>query len=199
MNDSSFGSAAPKTRSLNVGANLLREWTTEQARRRRQVARYAALFGASLVLGVGTLPRLIGSVEERSREIIRLRKTLAALDEQLAISDRERKAAQPALVVDAMNRRTDGSHDRLLSQLARVLGAGNARVALTSLRCDVQAGEAHLVVQADAEEDGAADAFARNAGEQGAKVDAIVNSRPSHLLAPGGIGFQYEKRIGVGE
>ena len=199
MNDSSFGSAAPKSRSLNVGANLLREWTTEQARRRRQVARYGALLGASLVLGVGTLPRLIGAENARAQEATRLRKSVAALDEQLAISDQERKAAQPALVVNAMDARADASLDRLLSQLSRILGAGNARLALTSLRCDVQAGEAHLVVQADAEEDGAADAFARNAGEQGAKVDAIVNSRPSHLLAPGGTGFQYEKRIGVGE
>ena len=199
MNDSSFGSAAPKSRSLNVGANLLREWTTEQARRRRQVARYGALLGASLVLGVGTLPRLIGAENARAQEATRLRKSVAALDEQLAISDQERKAAQPALVVNAMDARADASLNRLLSQLSLVLSAGNARLAFTSLRCDVQAGEAHLVVQADAEEDGAANAFARNAGEQGAKVDAIVNSRPSHLLAPGGIGFQYEKRIGVGE
>ena len=199
MNDSSFGSAAPRPRSFNVDANLLREWATEQTRRRRQIVRYGTLLVASLILVVSTLPRLIGSVGDESREAGRLRRSVAALDEQLVISDRERKEAQPALVVAAMDRRTDASLDRFLSQLSRVLEAGNARLALTSLRCDVQAGEAHLVVQADAEEDGAADAFARNAGERGAKVDAIVNSRPSHLLAPQGIGFQYEKRIGVGE
>ena len=197
MNDSSFGSVAPKSRSINVGANLLGEWTAEQARRRKVVGRYAALSGVSLLLAVLTLPRAFVASGTMLREAVHMKRRLVELDAQLAISERERKAAEPALVVGAMDARTDASLDRFLEVVERALGAGNARTALASLRCDVQGGEAHLVVQADAEDGEAADAFARDAGEEGAKVDAIVNSRPSPLLGPQGLGFQYEERIGV--
>ena len=198
MNDSSFGSAAPKNRSINVGANLLGEWIAEQAALRREIGRYGALLAGCLVVAGAALPTLWRASTQASREAAGLRVEVAALDAQLVLSDRARKAAQPALVVAAMRDRTGGAFDRLLAQVDRVLGAGNSRTAMASMRCEVQGGEAHLVVQADAEEDGAADAFVRNAGEEGAKVDAITSSRPSSLLAPQGLAFQYEKRIGVG-
>ena len=199
MNDSSSGNAAPKNRSINVGANLLDEWISEQAKLRQGIGRYAALLAASLFLAATVLPMLWRITADSSRQAARLSQGVKLLDEQLAITERNRKAAQPGLVVKAMRGRTGESFDRLMTQMNRVLSAGSARVALTSVRCDIQGGEAHLVVQADAEEDGAADAFARNAGEAGAKVDAIVNSRPSRLLSAQGLGFQYEKRVGVSE
>lgn len=197
MNDSSSGSAAPKNRSINVGANLLDEWISEQARLRQEIGRYGALLAASLLLAATVVPTLWRVSADSSRQAAKLRQGVKLLDEQLEITERARKAAGPGLVVKAMRDRTGESFDRLMTQMNRVLSAGNARTALTSLRCDIQGGEAHLVVQADSEEDGAADAFARDAGEVGSKVDAIVNSRPSRLLGPQGLGFQYEKRIGV--
>lgn len=198
MNDSSFGSAAPKNRSINVGANLLAEWIAEQARLRREIGRYAALLGVSVLLSATVLPVLWRASTDASRQAAALHSDVKGLDAALAVSDHARKVAQPALVVEAMCGTTTASFDRLLTEVDRVLGAGNSRTAVSTFHCDVQSGEAHLVALTDAEEGGAADAFARNASDPRAKVDAITTSRPSHLLAPDGLAFVYEKRIGVG-
>ena len=197
MKDSSFGNAALKPRTINVGANLLGEWIAERDRERREVGRYGALLGASLLVAALVLPTLGRESAQSSRQASEYRAKVAELDAALKVAEETKKAAQPGLVVKAMCVRTAGSFDRLLGELDRVLSAGSARTALASVRCDVSAGEAHLTVRADAEGDEAADAFARNAGEEGAKVDAIVSSRPSTALAPQGVGFSYEKRIGV--
>lgn len=197
MKDNSFGSAAPKSRSINVGANLLGEWLAEQSRLRRDVGRFATLLGGSLFVAALTLPVLLRNGNEAAGQVAELRGNAALMNSQLEVSERAQKAAQPALVVGALCARTRGSLDRLLGQMERVMNAGNSRMALSSVRLDVQSGEAHLVVQGDAEEDGAADAFARNVDEEGAKVAAITNSRPSQVLGSQGMGFQYEKRIRV--
>ncbi len=199
MNDSSFGSAGLKNRSINVNANLLSEWIAEQARLRREVVRYAALLGGALVLVVTAMPPLLSAASTEAGHGADLRRQIASFDASLKTADRARQAAQPALVVKTMCDRTTGSFGRFLGQLNRALGAGNARTAISSMRLDITGGEAHLVVVADAEEDGAADAYARNVSEEGAKVDAITSSHPSTLLAAQGIGFTYEKRIGVSQ
>lgn len=197
MKDSSFGSAAPKSRSINVGANLLGEWISERARQRQQVIRYGALLGASLLLAGLSVPPLWRAAGAAAHEASGLKQRVASLDEQLAIADKAQKAAHPGIVVKAMCDRTGGSFDRFMAQMNRVLGAGNSRMAFASVHGDVIAAQAHIVVQADAEDDGAADAFAQAASDPSASVDGIVTSRPSHLLAEQGVGFQYEKRIGV--
>ncbi|GEM_PF-3257277 len=197
MSESSFGNAAPKSRSINIGANLLGEWIEEQARTRRDLARSFALLGLTVATVGIALPTLLRGAGEAGAKAAAMKGRVTKLDEALAVSDKARKEAQPTLAVEGMRGRTQASFDRLLDELDGALRAGNARTVLSSVHADVQAGEIHLIVLAEAEEDGAADAFARNAEEAGASVDAITNSRPSRLLGPQGLSFQYEKRTKV--
>ncbi|RYG25342.1 hypothetical protein EON82_07460 [bacterium] len=197
MKQSSFGNAAPKHRSIDVGANLLSQWAEEQAKLRKEIARYGLLLAAALMLGIGTTPWLWKRGSAIVTKAASLKTETAELDKQLEDTDKARKAAQPIVVVNEMCERTRKRFDFFRAQLERPLRAGNARMVLSNVRCEVVATESHLVAQAFAEEEGAAEAFARNAAEEGAKVDGITTSRPSTLLGPSGLGFQYEKRIGV--
>lgn len=197
MNESSFGSAAPKNRSINVGANLLGEWIAERSAARRNALRLGAVLGASVLVAAVALPVLWRAGTAASRQAAALRSEVKGLDDALAASGSARKAAQPSQAVATMRVRTGDSFERLLGGVGRVLAAGGARTALATLHGDVQGGNLHLLAQADAEDDLAVEAFARAAGEPAAKVDAITGSRPSPLLGPRGISFQYEKRISV--
>lgn len=197
MKDSTFGSVAPKNRSINVDVNLLGEWSSEQARLRQEIVRFAALLGGSLVVGLTVTPLLFLNAGRSASANAGLRVRTAALDSALAVADRQRKAAQPALVVGPMVDRTSGSFGRMLGAVDRVLGAGNSRIAIASARFEVNGGELHAVLQADAEDEGAIDAFVRSVGQEEATVDAITNARPSALLSPQGTAFTYEKRIKV--
>ncbi len=197
MKQSLFGSAAPKNRTINVGANLLGEWIVEQAKLRREIARFGAVLAAAVLVGVAVVPPVWNSGTRCAVDAKKLKVGIAQLDAQLAITDRAKKEAQPALVVDAMCGRTRASFDFLIAQTEKVLRAGNPQMVLSGLRSDVTAGEAHVTVQAFAEDETAADSFARKVSDPDSKVDAITNSRPSALLAPGGLSFEYMKRIGV--
>ena len=198
MNHSSFGSAAPKDRGIDVGANLLGEWIEEQAQVRKASLRDGAILAASLLFALVAGPLLWKAVGESSSQAAVLRAGVARLDRELDVSGRARKAAQPALLVDEMRKGTRASFDRLMDRTNAVLRAGNPRTALSSVRCEVQGGEAHLVVQGFGEDDAAADAFARDAGDERTKVAAITSSRPSELLGTRGVGFEYVQRIEVG-
>ena len=197
MKDTIFGSAAPKTRSINVGANLLSEWVCEQARLRREIGRALGLLAASVAVPAAVLPPLMRSASRTMATAAELRHGVADLDTALAVSEKARKAAQPSLLVDAMRLRTQASLDRLDGEILGVLRAGNARSALNDVRVEVQGGEAHFMVQALAEDEGATQAFVRAADDPSAKVAAITTSRPSELLGPHGLSFVYEKRVGV--
>jgi len=197
MKQNLFGNAAPKHRNIDVGANLLGEWIAEQARLRREIARYGAVFSAAVFVGGAVVPSLWNAGTRCAVDAKKLKLGVAQLDAQLAITDKAKKDAQPALVVDAMCGRTRSSFDFFVGQTEKVLRASNPRMVLSGLRSDVTAGETHISVQGFAEDETAADAFARKVNDPSAKVDAITNSRPSELLGPNGLSFEYVKRIGV--
>jgi hypothetical protein len=197
MKQSSFGNAAPKHRSIDVGANLLSQWAEEQAKLRKEIARYGLLLAAATLMATVATPSLWGRGNAAASKAASLRAETTDLDKQLEDTDKARKAAQPILVVNEMCDRTRKGFDFFRAQLERPLRSGNVRMALSNVRCEVVAAQAHVIAQAFAEDEGAAEAFAQNAAEQGAKVDGITTSRPSTLLGPNGLGFQYEKRIGV--
>lgn len=197
MKDVSIGNAAPKNRSINVDANLLGEWIAEQAKLRRAIVRYLAILGGTLVAGAVVVPTLWRATATASNQAHALQRGVAELDSQLSASDQAAKEAQPSIVVTAMCERTRRSFGRLAQELNVILRAGGSRTMLTGLRTEVQAGEIHLVAQAMAEDDGAADDFALRAGDDKAKVAGIVTSRPSAQLGLRGLSFEYVKRIGV--
>lgn len=197
MKQNLFGNAAPKHRTIDVGANLLGEWIAEQTKLRREIARYGAALTVAVLVGVAAVPALWNAGTRCVADVKKLKLGVAQLDAQLAITDKAKKDAQPALVVDAMCGRTRTSFDFLIAETEKVLRAGNPKMVLSGLRSDVTAGEAHITVQAFAEDETAADSFARKVNDPDSKVDAITNSRPSALLAPDGLSFEYMKRIGV--
>jgi len=175
----------------------LGQWLEEQTSLRRDAGRYVLVLTGSLVLGLGVAPWLWGLGNSAGAGATSLSKQTKELAAQLAIADKAHKAAEPALVMSTMCDRTRASFDFLRGTIERPLRSGNPRMVLSNVRCEVAAAEAHLSVQAFAEDDSAADAFASLISEEGSKVDAITSSRPSVLLGPGGLSFQYEKRVQV--
>src|SRR5205814_10700187 len=99
MKPISFGSAAPKDRAIDVGANLLGEWIEEQARKRRATLRDGSILGASALFALIVVPILLRSTGEASRSAAALRAGVTRLDRELEASDLAKKEAQPGLLV----------------------------------------------------------------------------------------------------
>lgn len=197
MKQNLFGNAAPKNRSIDVGANLLGEWIAEQAKLRREIARFGAILGVAVLVSAATVPTLWESGTHAAADAVKLKAGIKQLDAQLAITDKARQEAQPKLVVDAMCDRTRNSFDFLIAQTERVMRSANPHMVLSGLRSDVTAAEVRVTAQGFAEDEDSADAFTRKVGDPASKADAITNSRPSSLLAPNGLSFEYMKRIEV--
>lgn len=197
MKHSSFGSVAPKTRTLDVGANLLNEWIEEQARLRHELVRYGLIAAAALVGLVVGGSLMMSNIALNAKRRLVLVRGIERLDKSLEASEKARKEAQPVLLVREMCDKTGGLFDILYGQLSKSLAAGNAHLALSNVREDVQSAEIHLVVQGFGENDASVQAYADAASDPNAKVASITNSRPSDLLGKDGVSFEYVKRIGV--
>ncbi len=196
LDTSSLGRAQPRTKTINVEANLLSERTVERARiaegsRKR-------LFCIGLVLTVlaliaPALYRLQGAAARRAQSALAV---AGKLDGQLAELERRAEDAQPKVDDDAIVQSLRSADQRFLSQCVSAMNSTTSGVAISGLRAEIAAGSMLVKVAADAESFEQAQAFLANIKESSRVKEAFLSSaRASKILGENGFGFDLQASV----
>ncbi|MBV6457209.1 MAG: hypothetical protein HONBIEJF_00316 [Fimbriimonadaceae bacterium] len=197
MNASSIGNGPASIRSINVGANLLSEWTSNQIRFRSEANRYALGIGICLLaLAVG-IPTIAKARTAHESQIKQHQVALAELKGHLDQANAAKTAVEPKIATTELIAQTSSYFNRLLGELYAVLESGKSGIAFSSAKIEVRAAEILITCRADAESYESAATFAETAGQTPNKVSTLSSTRPSELLSPIGISFEYLKRVPV--
>jgi len=195
VNLSSIGNAAPSNRSINVCVNLLTEWASDQARLRGELSRYVLGTGLALIFAVVTVPVLERAA---SKELVKQRALdarLAALGAQLQQAEAEKNVVAPKVERAQVLAETREHFDRFLGEFYVVLDAAKTGMAFATAKIEARSAEIVINCRADAENYEAAATFAELSGRTPNKVSTLSSTRPSSLLAPNGISFEYLKKV----
>lgn len=195
MSASSSGTGAPSIRSINVRANLLAEWTTDQVRFRAEATRYALGIAICIALVAAVIPAIEGGrasfVHSQQKSQMNLNELKGALDQANA----QKKAAEPGVASAELNRQTSIFFDRLMGESYGVLDAAKSGMAFTSVKVEARAAEIVIDCRADAESFDIAVAFAQQAGRNNSKVSSLTGTHPNPLFGKQGVSFEYLKRV----
>ncbi len=195
MSASSSGTGAPSIRSINVRANLLAEWTTDQVQFRSEATRYALGIAICIALAVIAVPAIEGG---RTSFVHAQQKHLASLNELKGALDQAndlKKAAEPGVASALLSSQTSAFFDRLMGESYGVLDAAKSGMAFTSVKVEVRAAEIVIDCRADAESFDIAVAFAQQAGRTNSKVSSLTGTRPNSMFGKNGVSFEYLKRV----
>lgn len=196
LDASSLGRAQPKTKTINVEANLLSERIAE--RTRTGESSRTRLFGIGLVL---TVLFLVGPALYRLQSAAGVRastaKAVAAkLDTQLAELERRAESAQPTVDDDAIVQSLRSADQRFLAHCVATLNSVTSGVAISGVRAEVSSGALIIKVAADAESFEQAQAFLANVKEGRRVKEAFLGSaRASTTLGNGGFGFDLQAKV----
>ena len=196
---SSSGSAPPKTRSINVGANLLAEWASDQVRLRAQATKLALGVAACVCVAASIVVALNRMHSGVRSDMHGLAAKLQALREEVRLAEAEKTVLEPKLAIHAMRERTRGYLERFLGEAYGVLAAGSRDMSFNGVRTEVHAAEIVVDARADAKDYSVVESFARRAGALPSKFSGISSTRPSDVLGPEGVAFNYLKRVKVEE
>lgn len=197
MKVSFTGNVTHSIRSINVRANILSEWTVNQARFHTEMLRYSSAIAICCAVAAGLAP-----ICERARgasmaEVSRNAATLAQLKVELAEAQATKKTAEPGEALAELRAETTGHFNRLLGEVYQVLDSAKSGMAFSAAKVDIREAEIIIDCRADAESYDVAAAFAQQAGSTLNKISNLASTRPNALLGPSGVSFEYIKRVGL--
>lgn len=197
MRTSSTGSGTHSIRSINVRANMLSEWTTNQGRYRIEMARCLI----AIVL-CATVALVIIPLCERARgAIVAVQRvdeaTLRRLQSAISAAQATKKSTEPKIASVEVHDQTVVCCRRMIGELFQVLDSANSGMAFASAKIDVREAEAIIDCHADAENYEAAAAFADKAGSSTNTTSTLASTRPNNILGASGISFEYIKRVAL--
>ncbi len=196
MSANSLGNGVHSTRSINVRANLLSEWTTDQVRFRAESFRYSAVIaGLVLVMATG-VPLLESNRSALAPSIKAENQQLGELKTNLDQANNAKKEREPAMAAAEIATETSGYFDRLMGEIYVVLNSANAGLVFSSAKAEVQAAEISIDCKADAENFEVAEFFAQGAGQGPNKLSTLTSIRPGGLFKSG-INFDYLKKVPI--
>lgn len=197
MKVSFTGNVTHSIRSINVRANILSEWTVNQARFHTEMLRYTSAIAICCAVAGVLVP-----ISERARgayvaEQTRNAAALAELKVELADAQASKKTAEPGEALAEIRAETTGHFNRLLGEVYQVLDSAKSGMAFSAAKVDVREAEIVIDCRADAETYDVAAAFAEQAGSTPNKISNLASTRPNALLGANGLSFEYIKRVGL--
>lgn len=196
LDASSLGRAQPKTKTINVEANLLSERIAERSRIAE--GSRTRLLGIGLVL---TVLFLVGPALYRLQSGAAVRAGSAQavaskLDAQLAELERRAENAQPTVDDDAIVQSLKSADQRFISHCVATLNSVTSGVAVSGLRAEVTSDVLVIKVAADAESFEQAQAFLANV-KAGRRVQEVFlgSARASGTLGENGFGFDLQAKV----
>lgn len=196
---SSPGRALPKTRSINVEANLLAERIGERERVLEALSRRAFWGVGIMVFAMLVLPtayrvqdRISGRADKVSAESALLQRQVA---NQQAILD----TARPVVEDSKMIGDTRMFAQNVLRQLSVVINSADGDMVFSSLKIDVLGGEMKLGARADAKSYRVArDYIGRISKAPGTKSAVLKQWRLSEQFGQNSVSFELERTAEVG-
>ncbi len=193
---SSSGLGAPKTRTLDLEANLLAERLLERARtleQSRRILMALALTGFFAVLALPTLHSQAHVSALSARKVEQKVAERRALLNQL--SDEEKSALLPRERKEMLETQKMRS-GWVLTQVASLLNSVPHSMALSALRVTIIGGTLTIEGTADAEHFETARSFVETMAKAPGTTDALlVSTRRNEAFAPEGVTFEFLKRI----
>lgn len=197
---SSLGSGRPRSGTIDVSVNLLTEWFEARARARRTVAQLQWTLLLVATAAVMTLPWLLEWRESEALRASRVEERLAASKSRLAALLADEKRVQPMLDAAAMSETARLRAEAFVGELIRLCNSAPNGVYFSSIRCDVNGGEATIRCQGEAETEEALNRFLAVSREApGTTASRLLAARPSTTVAPDGSAFEYQKRAEVSQ
>ncbi len=199
MNDaSSHGHAPPRTKTINVEANLLGERLRERDKLRQALQRKALLTLAVTGAAAATLPTLLGYMSQASDKANQTQRLESNLQTQLSSLRSKGDKAQPRIADQEMMEKVKTNADIIVGQATLVMNCASPQIAFADLKTEVLGGELRISCRADAESFSVAQRFVSGAGQGPKVIDAILAStKRSDVIAKGGIAIEFVKRVKV--
>jgi len=200
LDASSHGRVAPKTKTINVNANLLSERLAERENVREWVRRRLVFAGISLVIACMVLPPLHRAQQRAFIVSQQLKKEEAALTKQIAdLQDRQDKI-KPALDNAEFLNYVHASSQRFLGHTFLFLdNVKPNNLALGSLKATVTGGTLELATTADAVNYRAAQDFVSECEKTPNVQGTFVSQMRSNTdVGDEGVTFDLSQKVKVG-
>lgn len=198
LDASTSGRALPKSKSINVEANLLEEWLYERNRLSDLLLMRVLALGAVLLIAGVTLPLLYRAQGRARISEAKSKQALAIVAKQLGEATAKSESIKPQMELAQMREESGQKLQAFAGQILFLLNAVPADVVLQNLRAEVAGGEVTLKCKAEAIDAEAGRRFTEAAARGPGTVSALqAMTRASDALGPGGVTFDFVKRATV--
>lgn len=193
------GRAQPKTRTINVEANLLSERLIERTRLLDAMSRKAFWGVGILVFALMVLPTAYRMQRDLGKRAAALAIEAGTLQRNLANKQAIVESSKPAVEDSRMISDTRSFSSNLLEQTLTVLNASDSDMVFSSIKIEVLGGDMKLSGRADAKSYRVArDFVTRLANAKGTKSAVLKQWRLNEEFGPNGVAFEVDRVAGVG-
>lgn len=193
------GRAQPKTRTINVEANLLSERLIERTRLLDAMSRKAFWGVGILVFALMVLPTAYRMQRDLGNRAAALAIEAGTLQRNLANKQAIVESSKPAVEDSRMISDTRTFSSNLLEQTLTVLNASDSDMVFSSIKIEVLGGDMKLSGRADAKSYRVArDFVTRLANAKGTKSAVLKQWRLNEEFGPNGVAFEVDRVAGVG-
>jgi type II secretory pathway pseudopilin PulG len=197
LDASSLGRVAPKTKSINVEANLLSERIAEHERVREGTAKSLIALLSVILLSAIVLPPLFRFEAAASQKAAAADLRLQNLDREVQDLQKQQDSAKPAIADKKLSIDVRKNADVYLGQLMQFLNLTTPDMAVADLKTQIDSGRMLITVRAEAENYAAAREFVAKASKGAEQDTALISTSRSATLSPEGVAFDLVKKITV--
>lgn len=196
---SSAGRGLPRSKTINVEANLLAERIGERQRLLDAMSRKSFWGVGILVFALMVLPSAYRVQESYAMKSSKLELQVAGLQREVADKQAIVDAAKPVVEDSRMVTDTRTFSKNLLDQLSVVLNAADADMVFSSVKVEILGGEMKLSGRADAKSYRVARGFIdRISQAKGTKAASLKQWRLNDQFGSNAVSFEIERTAEVG-
>jgi hypothetical protein len=200
LDASTHGRVAPKTKSINVEANLLAQRLAEVATIREAAQKRLMTLGVAAFTALVLLPPVYRSQARAGATLHKMEGQEKVIAAQIAKLQKQQEQVKPVLEDEKVLSDVKKHSKEFLGQLILFLNTANPSVSLGSIKCSVSGGEMGFVTRAEAENYRiAAEFVSLNAKGPNTKETNLSSMKRNSLLWPDGVTFELSKKVKVGE
>ena len=193
---SSHGRVAPKTKTINVNANLLSQRLAEREHIREWIRKRLIFIGLCIVVAVIALPPLHRVQRKALANAAQLKKKEAAIAQQVIDLQKQQDTVKPAVASEHLLSSIGKNSREFLGHVFLLLDNVSPAISLSTFKANMNSGMLELGTQADAINYQAAQVFVaeceRTPRQQGTYVSSM---RSNSEVGDEGVSFDFSQRV----